>query len=238
MSKTTIASSLGPPSTAMQKTSIAGVLDRVLDTGVVAAGDIRISVADVDLLYIGLHAIISSISKLKRTAGSPVGGGAPAAGGNDAGTNASPAKPVFPFAPLPPAVRGSEAGTDKQPPTESPAAPVKGISARAVTSGPVNPPAAPDDPEIALDPERLGQDLAKLVLALVELLRQLMESRALERMDDEDLAAEQIERLGQGLMEADRAIDVMCEKFNLSREDLNIDLGPLGQLLDDRGAGR
>jgi hypothetical protein len=39
------------------------VLDRILDKGIVIKGNLTISVADVDLIYIGLQAIITSVDR-------------------------------------------------------------------------------------------------------------------------------------------------------------------------------
>ena len=51
------------------------VLDRVLDKGVVVSGDIVISVADVDLIYVGLKVLISSVETMERLRGAPFAGG-------------------------------------------------------------------------------------------------------------------------------------------------------------------
>jgi gas vesicle structural protein len=45
------------------------VLDRVLDKGVVVAGDLVISVADVDLIYVGLRVLLSSVETMERLRG-------------------------------------------------------------------------------------------------------------------------------------------------------------------------
>jgi gas vesicle structural protein len=45
------------------------VLDRVLDKGVVVAGDLVISVADVDLIYVGLKVLLSSVETMERLRG-------------------------------------------------------------------------------------------------------------------------------------------------------------------------
>jgi hypothetical protein len=50
------------------------VLDRVLDKGVVISGDIVISVADVDLIYLGLKALLSSVETMERLRGAPITG--------------------------------------------------------------------------------------------------------------------------------------------------------------------
>jgi hypothetical protein len=48
------------------------LLDRVLDKGVVVAGDLVISVADVDLIYVGLRVLLSSVETMERLRGSPL----------------------------------------------------------------------------------------------------------------------------------------------------------------------
>lgn len=42
------------------------ILDRVLDKGVVISGDIVISVADVDLIYLGLRVLLSSVETMEK----------------------------------------------------------------------------------------------------------------------------------------------------------------------------
>jgi hypothetical protein len=81
------------------------------------------------------------------------------------------------------------------------------------------------------NPEAAQKDLAALVLTIVELLRQLMERQALRRVDDGTLTDEQIERIGVTLMALEDRMAELREHFGLKPEDLNLDLGPLGQLL-------
>jgi hypothetical protein len=82
-----------------------------------------------------------------------------------------------------------------------------------------------------LDPDSVGRDLGRLVLTIVELVRQLMERQAIRRVEVGDLPDETVERLGLGLMRLEEAMDELREHFGLKAEDLNIDLGPLGSLL-------
>lgn len=82
-----------------------------------------------------------------------------------------------------------------------------------------------------LDPGTVERDLAKLVLTVVELLRQLMERQALRRVDEGDLSEDQEERIGLTLMLLEDRMDVLRDTFGLEPGDLNIDLGPLGPLL-------
>lgn len=84
---------------------------------------------------------------------------------------------------------------------------------------------------VDLDPDEVGRDLASLVLTVVELLRQLMERQAVRRFDAGDLTDEQEERVGTALMLLDERMTDLCERHGLRREDLNLDLGPLGSLL-------
>jgi len=84
---------------------------------------------------------------------------------------------------------------------------------------------------INADPENLERGLAQLVMTIVELLRQLMERQALRRIDGGTLSAEQVERLGQTFMELDKRMAELREEFGLDEEDLNLNLGPLGNLL-------
>jgi hypothetical protein len=50
------------------------ILDRVLDKGVVISGDIVISLAEVDLIYVGLKVLISSVETMERLRGAPFAG--------------------------------------------------------------------------------------------------------------------------------------------------------------------
>ena len=84
---------------------------------------------------------------------------------------------------------------------------------------------------IDADPENVEKGLAQLVLTLVELLRQLMERQALRRMDLDTLTDEQVERMGETFMKLDQRMQELKKHFELEDSDLNINLGPLGNLL-------
>jgi hypothetical protein len=81
------------------------------------------------------------------------------------------------------------------------------------------------------DAESVERDLVKLVLTVVELIRQLMEKQALRRVDQGDLTEDQVEGLGLGLMRLEEAMTELKDRFGLTTRDLDIDLGPLGHLL-------
>jgi hypothetical protein len=71
------------------------------------------------------------------------------------------------------------------------------------------------------------------VLSIIELVRQLMEAQALRRVEEGDLADDQVEALGLGLQRLEEAMDELKSRYGLTTADLNLDLGPLGTLLSD-----
>lgn len=83
---------------------------------------------------------------------------------------------------------------------------------------------------VNIDPEKVEQGLAKLVLTIVELIRQLLEKQAIRRVESGSLSDEEIERLGITLMRLENKVNELKEVFKI--DDLNINLGPLGNLVD------
>ncbi|WP_017588499.1 gas vesicle protein K [Nocardiopsis ganjiahuensis] len=90
---------------------------------------------------------------------------------------------------------------------------------------------------IATDPDTVERDLIKLILTVVELVRQLMERQALRRVEQGDLSDEQEERIGVTLMLLEERMTELRERYDLTVDDLNLDLGPLGSLLPRNGGG-
>lgn len=80
--------------------------------------------------------------------------------------------------------------------------------------------------------ESIEQGLAKLVLGLIELLRQLLERQAIRRMEGGSLNDQQVEDMGLALMKLEEKIQELAHHFGLKPEDLNLKLGPLGNLLE------
>ena len=85
------------------------------------------------------------------------------------------------------------------------------------------------DGRIALSPDTVEQDLARLVLGLVAFLRRLMELQAIRRMEAGSLTEDEEEALGLTLMRAETALADIAARFGLTPEDLVLDLGPLGR---------
>ncbi|MFY7065137.1 gas vesicle protein K [Nocardiopsis changdeensis] len=84
---------------------------------------------------------------------------------------------------------------------------------------------------IETEPDTVERDLIKLVLTVVELVRQLMERQALRRVDQGDLTEDQEERIGMTLMLLEERMTELRDRYGLTAADLNLDLGPLGSLL-------
>ncbi|HKO24894.1 MAG TPA: gas vesicle protein K [Chloroflexota bacterium] len=83
------------------------------------------------------------------------------------------------------------------------------------------------------NPDTVEHDLAKLVLALIELIRRLLEKQALRRVEAGSLDEDQIERLGETLLKLEQKMDELKTTFGLQDEDLDLNLGPLGDLMGE-----
>lgn len=91
---------------------------------------------------------------------------------------------------------------------------------------------APSFPErLDASPDDIDAGLGRLVLTLVEFLRQVLEHQAVRRMEGGRLTDEEIENIGLALMRLQERMDDIKAAFGLEGEDLNIDLGPLGRLI-------
>jgi len=81
------------------------------------------------------------------------------------------------------------------------------------------------------DPEDVRRSVVKLVLTLIEFIRQLLERQAIRRMDAGTLTADQTEAVGLALMRLEETIRDLGTQFGIAPEDLTLDLGPVGRLM-------
>jgi hypothetical protein len=189
-------------------------VDYLLNRGAVLVGEARLSLAEVDLVYVGLNLVVTAIETLPERASGP-------AGGHEAATP-----------PAPPGLSGSLPGVARAARSLAQGLPspdsqwYAGPAAHEPSAGqtPVHPPADPGE-------RGVEQGLAQLVLTLIELLRQVMERQALRRAEGGNLDDDRLERIGVALMELDGKMDELCALFEIRRDELNLDLGPLGHLL-------
>jgi Gas vesicle protein K/Gas vesicle protein len=225
--------------------ALVDVLDATLGTGVTVAGDVVLSVADVDLVVLRLGALLASVQTLY---GEDYRGDRPSARGNrpssrwdrlsEAASTPSTVEPARPAEPEP----------DPEPPPPHRSAPTPSRPTKVLPDstriGP-EPRAAPVEErsvgsEIAepgradrvnVDPQDVSRGLAQLILTVVELLRELMERQAIRRLEGGSLTDEQVEKVGLALKRLKEAVEKLKDELGLAEEDLNLDLGPLGRLL-------
>ena len=84
---------------------------------------------------------------------------------------------------------------------------------------------------VNVDPDNVERSLAKLVLVLIELLRRLMEHQAMRRVEGGSLTDEEIEKLGDTFVKLKSRMQELKVAFGLENEELNLNLGPLGDLM-------
>jgi len=98
------------------------------------------------------------------------------------------------------------------------------------------------DLRLQTDPDSAADDLVKLVLALVETVRQLVERQAIRRVENGRLSDEEIERVGLTLMRLEDRMAELKAHFGLRQEDLSLSLGTVQDLADvlgeENGPGR
>jgi hypothetical protein len=174
--------------------SLLDLADRLLNRGVVVAGEATISVAGIDLIYLGLNLVLASAETLRGRGAEDKGDEGMRSRGDEEKPGPISSSPLIPSSPHP-----------LIPPRPS--------------------------PSLDLDPDHMEEGLARLVLTLVELIRQLLERQAIRRMDGGSLSEAEVERLGLALLRLQEKLYEMAAAFGLQPEDLNINLGPLGNLL-------
>jgi hypothetical protein len=81
------------------------------------------------------------------------------------------------------------------------------------------------------NPDDVRRSVVKLVLTLVEFIRQLLERQAIRRVEAATLTGEETEAIGLALMRLEQTVRDLGEQFDIAPEDLNLDLGPIGRLM-------
>ena len=171
------------------RVTLVDVLDKVLEKGAVINGDMVIRVADVDLVFLGLRLILTSVSRAEELSGrSPVG----------------PEREL----------------------TEKDRAYIEKLQKEIKT-------AEENIPRLinANSPRETEQGLAKLILSIVELIRKLMEKEAFRRVRKGSLSPVEIQKLGLSLKAVGKKMQEIQAIFGIEDRDMNLNLGPLGDLL-------
>ncbi len=179
---------------ALDDGSLVDVLDRLLDTGAYVDGTVLLTLADVDLVRLDLRLLLASIETLRADPADQ----SPREDIDEPTPTAStelprPAEPLASKAVRLPAARNHEYPSNGHRPATQ-AAPAPAL--------PVHTAAALSADEADMEDRHAG--IAGLVVALVDIVRQLLERQAVRRMDAGALTDTQVERLGRALMALER----------------------------------
>ncbi len=174
---------------ASERVTLVEALDKVLEKGAVINGEVIIRVADVDLVFLGLRLILTSISKAEELSGKSF---------------INPDRELTPkdieyIEKLQKEIKRAEENIPK-----------------LIDLG---------------SPRKTEQGLAQLILTLVELIRKLMEKEAFRRVKRGTLSSAEIQKLGLSLKAVKKKIKEIQAIFGIEDEELNLDLGPLGNLM-------
>lgn len=196
-----------------QRFTILELLDRLLDKGVVVKGEVLLSVADIDLVYLNLGLLLSSVKTVEKAA---------RRGGNGKAElifwqTATQGRNDLVTTPETEDMDKSKSGNGEAIARTLPSVIDYGLDQVI-------------KPKTNIDPKNVEKGLIKLVLTLVDLIRKLMEKQAVRRMESGFLTAEEVERMGTAFSLLDEKMEQLKKTFSLKDEDLNLDLGPLGEL--------
>jgi len=181
-----IATSGRPP--IEERVTLIDALDKVLEKGAVLDGEVVIRMADVDLVFIGLKLLITSISRAEAMRK-----------GEDS-------------------CKGVMSKEDEEY--------IKSLE-REIEKAERNLPKIIE----ASDPKKAEKGIAQLVLTLVKLIKDLMYRETKRRMGKGNLSEVEIQKLGLTFKALDKKIEEIRAIFGLEDEELNLDLGPLGNLM-------
>ncbi|MET8575341.1 gas vesicle protein K [Streptomyces sp. NPDC005012] len=85
---------------------------------------------------------------------------------------------------------------------------------------------------LTVDEKSLKHGVLALVLTLVEVIQEALERQALRRMEGGDLTEEELERLGDALLELDEALEEIKEDHGITTSVADLHRG-LDEVVDD-----
>jgi hypothetical protein len=182
----------------VESQSLLDVIDTVIDKGLAVDAEIVLGLADIDLIYLRVGALLAAADRVFTEARPK----------RQRSSTPQPASMSAPTRSMPP-VGGRRS-------RESP------IGSHDLDPSMASRPApAPDD---------TSRSVIRLVLTLVEFVRQLLERQAVRRVREQTLDADEIAGLGTALMRLEATVHELAERHGIDPGDLNLDLGPLGTL--------
>lgn len=190
--------------------SLLDLVDSLLDKGVALDGELVLGLADVDLIYLRLGALVAAADRVFEQ--EPGGG-----------------QPRRRRRPRRPAGGPGRAATLPPEPRRAPPDRVADLAPIETTRAAGRPSAGsrPDRPD---DMSETSRSVMRLVLTLVEFIRGLLERQALRRVEEGTLSAAETERLGRALMQLDHTVRDLAARHGIDPATLNLDLGPIGRL--------
>lgn len=197
--------------------SVLDAVDRLLGRGAVLGGDLTLSLAGVDLIVLDLRLLLAAVETIEQ-----------------ASCRRRARRPaVARVEPFPEdAARAARSRPEAEPLCGAePANVVVGAPAPARQD-----PTSPADParRLELDPGSAERGVARLVLTVIDFIRQLLERQAIRRMEGGLVDDVAVERMGAALIALEQRVLELKDVFGLAGEELDLDLGPLGSLT---GAG-
>lgn len=188
--------------------SLVDAVDNLLNKGVLLNGELNLSLANVDLVY-------ARVSLLLCAADFMLPGGETQVHTRLHGQREA---------------RGD--GSPSRSPAPSPAlTPAPGRVHHATGSASMFPAPPSVDRDSQAASSEAQRSVIRLVLTLVEFVRQLLERQAIRRMEGGTLTAAETEDVGRALMLLEDVLRELGDRFGLQPGDLNLDLGPLGRLV-------
>ena len=226
--------------TGHQQVSLLDLLDRLLDKGVVADGELLLTVADIDLVYLGLKCVLTSVETLEKNSRES---NEEFDGERTDSSLRGPKGRSNPSAEIASTLSGVPSRNDDvQKASVSAKEKTQLIETRQdfketpffekprATEASVASPGKPRN-KVNIESEKVEKGLVKLVLTVVELLRKLMERQAIRRMEGGSLRPQKMEELGLAFLRLDEKMEELKKFFGLKDEELNLSLGPLGNLI-------
>jgi hypothetical protein len=190
-----------------ERLELAEVLSHLLDKGVVLRGEVMLAVADIDLVRLDLGLLLTAVENVISR------GGDPSLRPRAIAAARPRTAPDVPSG----STMESQVVESLHAPADATVAPLETVAERL-------------PPRLNMDPDKVENGLAKLVLTLIEVLRKVLEHQAVRRMEGGHLSDAEIERLGVALLRLNDRMQDMKGIFGLTDDDLQIDLGPLGKL--------
>lgn len=222
----------------MQRGSLVDVINHLLDRGVTLQGDSMVTLAGVDLIYLRLNVLLASAETMRRIEAEGAAAGQARAMA-PAMALAPATAPVTAYSRQPLAAASPVEARRTLPPSggaDAPAGVMEPPAGRLTFTPAGAPPLAagqsPTEQPTESTSDRTGasRSLAQLIVTLAEFLRQIIERQALRRVEGGGLHDDQIEKIGLALADLERSMKEMRDLFDIEERDLELDLGPLGQI--------